>query len=264
MLLQSLMYHDVVPAGQFDRSGFRGHHADHYKLTTDAFDAHLQAILRAANATATVELPGDEASDADASPLLLTFDDGGVSALTEIAPRLEAAGCRGFFFITTDRIGDDGFLSAEQIRELADRGHVIGSHTCSHPPRISTLPEERLLAEWSRSRERLEAILQQPVRTASIPGGYYSHEVAATAMATGYTDLFTSEPTSHRWRIGGGWAYGRYAVTRLTTPGEAAALATIGSLACRRQWLSWNARKTAKRLAGPLYEPVRRWLLKTR
>jgi peptidoglycan/xylan/chitin deacetylase (PgdA/CDA1 family) len=259
-----LMYHDVVPAGRYDLSGFQGQHADHYKLTTAEFEGHLDAVLAAAGEPATVETRPASDEGTRHQPWAITFDDGGLSAWTEIAPRLEARGCRGYFFITTDRIGEPGFLTVEQLRDLAARGHVIGSHTCSHPPRISTLDASRLDHEWRRSRERLERILDQPVTTASIPGGYYSRLVAETAVACGLTTVFTSEPRHRPWPIGAGVALGRYAVTRLTNAAEAARLACGDPRACSRQWLAWNARKSVKKLAGPLYEPVRRLLLKAR
>src|SRR5437870_13740379 len=38
------MYHDVVPAGAEDSSGFLGRDAALYKIAPDMFDAHLAAI----------------------------------------------------------------------------------------------------------------------------------------------------------------------------------------------------------------------------
>ncbi|MFV0442605.1 MAG: polysaccharide deacetylase family protein [Planctomycetaceae bacterium] len=260
--MQTLMYHDVVPAGQYGLSGFQGQHANHYKLTTLEFEQHLSTLLASGVGPATVDPDGFQSPDSPAVRFLLSFDDGGVSFLTEIAPRLEAVGCRGLFFITTDSIGTQGFLSEGQLRELADRGHLIGSHTCSHPARISSLRPALLTQEWSASRSRLELILDRPVVTASIPGGYYSEQVAVAAVQSGLQHIFTSEPTARSWRIGDGWVHGRYSVTRRTSAGKVADLAAGRALACRRQWVAWNARKAVKRMTGPLYEPVRRLLLR--
>ena len=84
-------------------------------------------------------------------PTLLSFDDGGVSAYEHIAPMLESYNWVGCFFITTDRIDTPAFVSREQIRDLHRRGHVIGSHSCSHPKKMSECSREELLEEWQRS-----------------------------------------------------------------------------------------------------------------
>src|ERR1700676_2205850 len=67
--MTALMYHDVVPAGGEDTSGFAGRDAALYKVTPELFDAHLRAIQQS--------LP-DLRNSRD---LIFTFDDGGVSAL---------------------------------------------------------------------------------------------------------------------------------------------------------------------------------------
>jgi hypothetical protein len=43
-MTSTLMYHDVVPAGAEDSSGFPGRDAALYKVTPQQFDAHLDAI----------------------------------------------------------------------------------------------------------------------------------------------------------------------------------------------------------------------------
>src|SRR5215475_12790866 len=115
----ALLYHDVIPHCDFESSGFRGVGANIYKLEQSHFEKHLDAIVRA-NPRA-----------------LITIDDGGVSAIHTIAPMLEQRQLRGHFFIATDYIGQSGFLSSEQICELRRCGHEIGTHSCSHPERIT-------------------------------------------------------------------------------------------------------------------------------
>ena len=43
-MIPALMYHDVVPAGAEDTSGFPGRDAALYKVTPELFDTHLEAI----------------------------------------------------------------------------------------------------------------------------------------------------------------------------------------------------------------------------
>ena len=254
----TLEYHDVVHAGDFSASGFTEPGADSYKLTTAAFDAHLAAI--AATGTAA-DLTADEllapavvdAEHEQRARVLLTFDDGGRSALTEIAPRLEALGWHGHFFMTSSRIGTPGFLDAGDLRELHARGHVVGSHSHSHPVRMSAVGVEGLRREWTDSLALLSDILGTRVRMASVPGGYFSRVVAETAAEAGVQLLFTSEPTSRPTHVGACTVLGRYTLRR-DDPGSRAADLVAASHGARvRQWSIWNAKKVLKALGGESY-----------
>ena len=121
--------------------------ADRYKLSLRQFDAQLAGLAQVrADAPVLVQeisgglkaswLPASGYEGVDA-PYLMTVDDGGVSYYTLVADRLEARGWRGHCFVSTDAIGTRGFLTASQLRELDTRGHVIGSHSASHPARFS-------------------------------------------------------------------------------------------------------------------------------
>src|SRR5580658_945599 len=127
----AIMYHDVVEGAAYDSSGFPGEGANIYKLRREDFARQLEAI-RAAVPAGAVSLIARRREIAGPPPVFLTFDDGGASFHAPIAGMLEQLGWRGHFFITTSRIGTPGFLDATQVRDLARRGHVIGSHSHSH------------------------------------------------------------------------------------------------------------------------------------
>lgn len=256
-----LEYHDVVRDGDFSSSGFDQPGADSYKMTCESFDAHLAAVGAAStNVGATVDsalataAPGTSGHDVHA---LFTFDDGGVSAISEIAPRLESHGWAGHFFVTTDRIGTRGFLSEADIRELGARGHVVGSHTCTHPVRMSACSPEQLAHEWRDSVARLSDILGTAVTTASVPGGYHSRVVAEMAASAGITSLFTSEPTTHVSHVAGCAELGRFTLRRDDPAALAAALVGRSRSARVRQWSVWNAKKVLKALGGEAYLKAR-------
>lgn len=236
----ALMYHDVVDADD-DASGFPGRGPASYKLDAEHFEAHLSAIAAARSPQAFV----------------LTFDDGGRSAYTHAADALERRGFRGHFFVTTGRIDTPPFVTVGQIRELARRGHTIGSHSRSHPTRMARLTRDEILDEWRSSLARLGEILGRPVDVASVPGGYYSRVVAEAAAAAGVRTLFNSEPTTRVQVVDGCQVIGRYTILRATPPGEAARIA-CGALAPRlRQAALWSAKKAGKAVAGDLYLRVR-------
>src|SRR5205807_1261991 len=124
---------------------------------------------------------------------VLTFDDGGASALIA-ADALERRGWRGHFFITTGRIATKGFLGPDEIRELVRRGHSVGSHSHSHPTYMAALTPQEIEREWRESRLALGEIIGEPPSTAAVPGGFVSRTVIAEARRAGYTLLMTSDP----------------------------------------------------------------------
>jgi len=239
----ALLYHDVVDDGAWESSGFSGPDANIYKLSAGAFQDHLRAIRKANPNT------------------VLTFDDGGASVHGRVAGLLESNGFKGLFFVATDWIGRPGFLDAQQIRDLRNRGHRIGTHSCSHPARMSHCSWEQLLDEWSRSLSILADILGEPTPLGSVPGGFYSPRVGRAAAAAGITTLFTSEPTLTVHSVGGCAVIGRFMIQQKTTAAEAAALARGDALPRYRQAIVWNCKKAAKAAGGAQWLRLRRWTL---
>jgi peptidoglycan/xylan/chitin deacetylase (PgdA/CDA1 family) len=252
----ALLYHDVVIGQDYRSSGFSSADADVYKLDRDVFERHLDAIAGAAT-----RAPG-KAADLLAFPsspvLMLTFDDGGVSAYHVIADLLERRGWRGHFFVSSDYIGRSGFLSVSQIRDLHDRGHSIGSHSASHPQRISHLPASQMVAEWTRSVGTLSEIVGQPVDIASVPGGFYSPAVARAAAQAGVRILFNSEPMMRVRRVGGCWVAGRFGLQQGDSDELAAAFASAAPGPRLARWTYWNAKKVLKSAGGEAWLAFRR------
>lgn len=253
----SLLFHDIITDGDDDSSGFPGAAAGRYKLKLEDFQAHCHAL--AIMSTKPMKVYEVDNSQGHGLPIMLTFDDGGVSAVVA-ANILERHGWCGHFFITTSRIGQHGFLNEDQIRELQSRGHAIGTHSNSHPERMSYLSWNQMVDEWITSVQRLSDILGGQVKIASIPGGYYSKEVAQSAAAAGIEALFTSEPktTCHvveRCRV-----FGRFTIWRDMGP------EISNGFVCRRlprlkQWAFWNSKKCAKTLGGTMYSGIRTYLV---
>ncbi len=255
----SIGYHDIVDAGpRPPDDGSR--HSGRYRLDRGLFRAHLDAIVRAAGRD-SVRVAGPALQWRGEAPLFLTFDDGALSAYTCVAAELEQRGWRGHFFVTTDWIGRPGFLDAQQIRSLRARGHVIGSHSCSHPARMSRLSWNDLLREWRDSREILSRILQEPVTTASVADGYYSRKVGRAAAAAGLRVLFTSEPRATVAKVDGCLILGRYSVQSRTPAAVSGAIAARHCWPRWRQAILWQARKPVKALTGESYFTLRRLLI---
>jgi len=252
----SLEYHDVVD-GDADSSGFAGHGPASYKLTRQAFEAHLDAIGRLAVRAPERVIDWMAHPSPGGRPLFLTFDDGGASAATVIADMLEQRGWRGHFFMTGSKIGGGTFLSPAQMRELHTRGHVIGSHSHSHPARMGACSDAQLREEWSRSVSAIADILGVPVLTASVPGGFYTKAVASTADAAGIRCLFTSAPTTRAHEVGRCMVLGRYTLREWSPAGTAGAMAAGAWRPRFTQWAVYSTLTLLRHVGGDHYTRLR-------
>lgn len=262
MRTTALLYHDVVPANDYHLSGFQSPDADIYKLDFQEVRQHFGEIAAQPQGAPQDVTGGD--LDGPGRRLLLTFDDGGVSAILYTADLLEERGWIGHFFITTDYIGKAGFLDESQLRALRRRKHVIGSHSCSHPPRMAACSTAQLNREWHVSRMRLEDILGEAVTTASVPGGYYSRQVARTAAAAGIHVLFNSEPITTIGVADGCRIIGRFCVKQGTSAQWVSAVVRNQVLPRARSYLAWNSKKLLKAAGGTAWLAARKMILANR
>jgi peptidoglycan/xylan/chitin deacetylase (PgdA/CDA1 family) len=260
----TLLYHDVVPSGGWALSGFQGADADVYKLECGEFRRHLLAIRQSLHYEPTT---GAEllARPLDLNrgdrPVLLTFDDGGVSGLLYVADILDEFGWKAHFLVTAGRIGTDGFLDRSQIQALRRRGHVIGSHSYTHPIRMAHCSAAELDDEWRRSVLSLADILGEPIQVASVPGGYYSRGVALAAARSGIKLLFNSEPVTRSQTVDDCLVLGRFTAKRGYQPRWSAAIVAGARQFYIREYLFWNAKKGAKVILGGAWLRARVMLL---
>ena len=230
-----LMYHDIVTKDD-KSSGFQNDSAFQYKVEESFFEEQVKAL--------------------QGKDVVFTFDDGGVSFFTKAAPILEKYGFKGVFFISTKHIGTPGFLTTEQVRELERRGHIIGSHSHSHPNNIASLSYKEMDEEWRKSARILKDILGHQISMASIPNGYGSNKLNASALAAGFTELFTSVPTTKVSFQNGQQIIGRYVVhCDMTTDDVIAIVTDIGRR--KKMYLRWWGLEQAKKVLGSSYDRVK-------
>ncbi len=230
-------YHDVTDCPT--TSGFQRPAAGPFKLTRHAFARHLERV-------AAGPVPPRLVTELDWAHggryVLLTFDDGGKSALA-IADELSRRGWRGHFFIVTSLVGAPTFLDAGEIRYLRTCGHVVGSHSHTHPDIFREQTLGQMLEEWRVSGERLADLLGEPCTTASVPGGDISATVLRSAAAAGLKYLFTCEPWLAPRRVEDCQVLGRF-VPKANTPSE-----RIDDLAHFRGWRKALVVRQLKELA---------------
>ena len=149
----------------------------------------------------------------------VTFDDAYTSVLERARPILDDLGVPGTVFVPTAWVGReqpmawpgiDQWLGTEheselrcmswaQLRELADAGWEVGSHTRTHP-RLTQLGDDPVAEELLRSREECEQGLGRPCPTLAYPYGDWDGRVAAAAGAAGYSAAATLPAGLHAER----------------------------------------------------------------
>ena len=212
-------YHEVTDDPS--SSGFQRLGAVPYKLTPRAFAEHLARIAAGPVAPTRV-------TDIDFTRpgrfVVLTFDDGGKSALYA-GDELCRRGWTGHFFVVSGLIGRRTFMTAGEIRHLVSCGHVVGTHSHTHPDIFPDLTAQRMLEEWRTSCDILADLLGEPCPVASVPGGDISPAVLHSAAGAGLRHLFTSEPWTRPRRVDGCWILGRFGPKTTTPPARTAELA---------------------------------------
>jgi len=86
-------------------------------------------------------------------------------------------------------------MSYDQIRSLAHHGHIVGSHTMTHP-NMAYLAEPEAGRELEQSKRRLETELKAPIRHFSYPcpalTPHWNEQTVAQSRSVGYDSAVTT------------------------------------------------------------------------
>jgi len=122
----------------------------------------------------------------------ITFDDANESDYSIALPRLKARELSAQFFVVAQRIGQESFLSAEQLRTLHAEGMTIGSHGMCHRNwrrlSLTEVQEELVVA-----RDSIEQMIGAPISEAACPYGAYDRRVLQRLRHLGYRATYTSD-----------------------------------------------------------------------
>lgn len=131
-------------------------------------------------------------------PVMITFDDTSLEHFTIAKPEMEKYGFKGVFYIMTIAINRPNYMSTAQIKQLADDGHIIGSHTWDHH-RVDRYKSENTIEErgvkkvvndWDQqlagTKKKLEEITGKPCEHFAYPFGIWSKEGIPEIEKRGY------------------------------------------------------------------------------
>lgn len=111
-------------------------------------------------------------------PVMISFDDSRTEHFTVAAPIMEKYGFRGAFFIMTITYNKKNYMSTEQIKELAEKGHTIGLHSWDHTMATKYKGETDWQQQVVNPKAKLEGIMGKPVDYWAYPNGVYDHQAA--------------------------------------------------------------------------------------
>ncbi|MCK8480554.1 polysaccharide deacetylase family protein [Psychroserpens algicola] len=96
-------------------------------------------------------------------------------------------------FLAISLIGQEGYLTEEEIIELQTLGFIFESHAYAHE-NLTTFNDAELKYELEASKSYLESLLNKPVNEICFPIGYFSDRVLKFCKEAGYTVLYSSLP----------------------------------------------------------------------
>jgi peptidoglycan/xylan/chitin deacetylase (PgdA/CDA1 family) len=156
------MYHDVLPTTEAAGGG-----PERFSVPLPSFEVMLDAIAESSLQGCSLDKGVNPSAR---QRVAITFDDGTAGQFDHAFPALRVRAMTATFFVTTDWIGEPGFMTWDQLRELVSCGMAVESHTKSHPF-LSELTASELVAELVGSKAELDARLNQQTTQLSLPGG---------------------------------------------------------------------------------------------
>lgn len=236
----ALLYHEVID--DYSESGFQNKDNLAYMHKTEVFRKHLEIFKNHLNS-----------GNSKVENHLFTFDDGGISNLKS-ARILEENDWKGIYFITTKRIGTSGFLAENDIRTLHENGHIIGSHSHTHPMIFRSLTYVQMLEEWKVSKEILEEILGEEILHCSVPGGDSDLKTYESAVEAGFKYIFDSEPIVETRKLQNADIFGRFSVKAQTSDQQFLEMLTLKNLASLQRNRKIKAK--IKKLIFPIHQYI--------
>jgi peptidoglycan/xylan/chitin deacetylase (PgdA/CDA1 family) len=196
--LPLLCYHKVArkPAGAMLRSTF---------ISPRLFARQMRELRAEGFRSVGPEACLDPAIPPVAKQVVLTFDDGSLTALWAAAPVMAECGFTAINYLVADLPGGinewdasrgevpDRLMDDAEVREWMAAGHTIGAHTRTHPV-LTAIPSDRAREEISGSKKILEDRFGVEVKHFCYPYGKVSPAVRDLVAEAGYETAVTTEP----------------------------------------------------------------------
>ena len=165
-----------------------GHSKDWLYVSPDEFDSQLKFLQTSGFHILSVAEAADILAGKGKMPrqaVVITFDDGYEDNYLAALPVLEKNGVKATFFVVTGKMGQPGYLTWDQVREMKRRGMEIGSHTVNHYT-LNEINLKEFERELLLSRLMLQNNVEMPVVLFANPFGETAPAVVGLLRQTGY------------------------------------------------------------------------------
>src|SRR5215203_1445609 len=176
-----------------------------YEVTRENFQQQMKALADSGYHTVLPEQYYNylaHGTPLPSRPVMLTYDDTDEEQFSIAKAEMDKYGFKGVYFIMTISIGRPRYMSKEQIKQLADEGHVIGSHTWRHD-RVDRLKDVNTIEyggkkievnEWdfqlTKTKKQLEEMTGKPVEYFAFPFGIWNKPALPKIEERGYKLAF--------------------------------------------------------------------------
>lgn len=148
-------------------------------------------------------------------PIIISFDDTDEDQFTVGNATLKKYGFKGVYFIMTVSIGRKGrisYMTKEQIKQLADEGNTIASHTYDHK-NFAQFTDEDWKTQIDDPTKKLEQITGKKIEYFAYPYGVYKASTLHKLKEHGFKAAFILSTASDA-------TYPLYTIRRIIDPGR--------------------------------------------
>lgn len=122
-------------------------------------------------------------------PVMLTFDDTEENQYAIAAPEMNKYGFKAVYFIMTVSLGRPKYMSKDQVKQLSEAGHVIGSHTWDHQ-NVKKYKGDDWITQIEKPTKTLEAITGKKVEHFAYPFGLWNPEAFPELKKRGFKSAY--------------------------------------------------------------------------
>jgi peptidoglycan/xylan/chitin deacetylase (PgdA/CDA1 family) len=149
-----------------------------------------------------------------AKPVMLTFDDTDEEQFSIGYKEMKKYGFKGVFFIMTISINRPRYMTKEQLKQLADEGNAVESHTWDHHM-VTKYQGDDWEKQFVKPRKTIEDITGKPATYFAYPFGLWNQRAIPELKKAGFKMAFSlstkrdsTEPlyTIRRMIVPGQWS----------------------------------------------------------